>query len=164
YENQQSKGGQGREIVSVNGNDEQGNGDTHGEVEPEGAIVTNNMFAALEGQDGAEDDNNQLEMVEVNKIAGTPDKYTKRLNAKAAQFTPKSTGVGSTTIREKELQHKEEENAKVKDVQKESTAAWVSKTFMKNVVATNQSCQEIPSQATEIDAALQLANNERRLN
>ncbi|OIT28332.1 hypothetical protein A4A49_59556, partial [Nicotiana attenuata] len=35
---------------------------------------------------------------------------------------------------------------------------------MKNVVATNQSCQEIPSQATEIDAALQLANNERRLN
>ncbi|OIT20725.1 hypothetical protein A4A49_42714, partial [Nicotiana attenuata] len=121
---QQSNGAKSKEIVPVNGKDQQGNGETKGEVEAEGVIVTNNMFAALEGQDG----------------------------------------VGSTTIREKEVQHKDEENAKVKDVQKESTAAWVSKTFMKNVVAINQSCQEIPSQATEIDAALHLANNERRLN
>ncbi|OIT22038.1 hypothetical protein A4A49_33239 [Nicotiana attenuata] len=39
-------------------------------------------------------------------------------------------------------------------MQKESTAAWVNRTFAENVVATNQSCQEIPSRATEFDAVV----------
>ncbi|OIS97324.1 hypothetical protein A4A49_02689 [Nicotiana attenuata] len=119
------------------------------------------MFAALEDQDGANEENNQLVVVEDNspaRILADNIPAPKKLNPTAAVFTPKSTGVESTSRRVKEGNVNDKEKAIVEGAQKESTATWVSRTFNENLVATNQSCQEIPSQATEIDATLTLTN------
>ncbi|OIT19316.1 hypothetical protein A4A49_58484, partial [Nicotiana attenuata] len=76
----------------------------------------------------------------------------------AAVFTPKSTGIGSTTNKEDTEKHKSKNNEMVEDNQRDSTVDWVNRAFNANTVATNQSCQEVPSQATEIDANLRNIN------
>ncbi|XP_019234732.1 PREDICTED: uncharacterized protein LOC109215172 [Nicotiana attenuata] len=126
-------------------------------------IQTTNMFAALEGQDDEDQDNNQLIRVEDSNPAKSPTNAntTKKLNPSAAVFTPKSTGVGSTARKGKV--HNVKENADLEGAQKETTAAWVNRTFNEKIVETNQSCQEIPSQATEIDAALKVTNGNERV-
>ncbi|OIT26543.1 hypothetical protein A4A49_24370 [Nicotiana attenuata] len=154
----QSNGATGKEIVLVNNNVQQGNGVTREEVVSDGAtnqqIQTSNMFSVLEDKDGDDAGRNQVVEVENKNNASA----VRKLNPTAAVFTPKSTGVGSTTRKEDTEKHKGKKNAIVDDNQRESTAAWVSRAFITNVVATNQSYQEVPSQATEIDATLKNIN------
>ncbi|OIS95635.1 hypothetical protein A4A49_04517 [Nicotiana attenuata] len=162
---QHNNGAIGKEIVPVDGNDQQGKRSEREEVIPDVVAATQqiqitNMFAALEGNDGANEDNNQLVVVEDNSTAipATNSPIVKKLNPTAAVFTPKSTGVGSTSMRGKENNPNEKNNTIVEGMQKESTAVWVSRTFNEKIVATNQSCQEIPSQTTEIDAVFKVDN------
>ncbi|OIS95637.1 hypothetical protein A4A49_04518 [Nicotiana attenuata] len=162
--NQNNNGAIGKEIVPVDGNDQQGKRSAREEVISDVVAATQqiqitNMFAALEGNDGDNEDNNQLVVVEDNSttIPATNSPIVKELNPTAAVFTPKSTGVLSTSRRGKENNPNEKNNTIVEGNKKESTAAWV-RTFNEKIVATNQSCQEIPSQATEIDAIFKVDN------
>ncbi|OIT27687.1 hypothetical protein A4A49_22501 [Nicotiana attenuata] len=163
----QDNGATGKEIVPVNNNEQKRNGVLRSEVVSDGVtnqkFQTSNMFAILEGQDSDDAGKNQIVVVEDNNIASpVPNTNTsRRLNPTAATFTPKSTGVGSTSRKENNENPNGKKNAVVEDAQKESTAAWVIRAFTNNIVATNQSCQEVPSQAIEIDAALKITNVEK---
>ncbi|OIT19121.1 hypothetical protein A4A49_64161, partial [Nicotiana attenuata] len=151
-------GGSGKEIISANINVQQSNGITREEVVAEGSnnqqIQTSNMFAVLEVQE--DDDAGINQIVEVGNKSTVNS--TMKLNHTAAVFTPKSTGIGSTTSKEDTEKHKSKNNEMVEDNQRDSTVAWVNRAFNANTVATNQSCQEVPSQATEIDATLRNIN------
>lgn len=129
-------------------------------------IQTSNKFAMLEVQDDDEENNNQLVIVEGSVEPSSPTTNLNaggRLNPKATVFTPKYTGVRSTSRKGKAGNITGNESAIVEGVQKESTTAWVNSAFAGNPVTTNQSCQEIPSQATDIDAALKESNVNERL-
>ncbi|OIT08904.1 hypothetical protein A4A49_58921, partial [Nicotiana attenuata] len=152
-------GGSGKESTPANINVQQSNDITREEVVADGTnnqqIQISNMFAVLEVQE--DDDAGINQIVEVgNKSTVNP---AKKLNHTAAVFTPKSTGIGSTTNKEDNEKHKSMNNEMVEDNQKDSTVAWVNRAFNANIVATNQSCQEVPSQATEIDANLRNINS-----
>ncbi|OIT20059.1 hypothetical protein A4A49_59584, partial [Nicotiana attenuata] len=151
-------GGPGKEIIPANINVQQSNGVTRDEMIADGSnnqqIQTSNMFAVLEVQEDEDAGRNQL--VEIGNKSTVNS--TKKLNHTAAVFTPKSTGVGSTTSKEDTEKHKNKNDEMVEDNQRDSTVAWVNRAFNANTVATNQSCQEVPSQATEIDATLRNIN------
>ncbi|OIT19230.1 hypothetical protein A4A49_57753, partial [Nicotiana attenuata] len=154
-----SNGGTGKEIVPVNNNVQNGNEGARQEEVLDGTndqqIQTSNMFAVLEVQDGDEAGRDRAVEVEVRSTANS----TRKLNPTAAGFTPKSTGMGSTTRKGNTDKHKTRNNASTEDIQRESTTSWVNRAFNSNVVATNQSCQDVPSQATEIDATLKNIND-----
>ncbi|OIT26351.1 hypothetical protein A4A49_28016 [Nicotiana attenuata] len=118
-------------------------------VEPKNnaPLTTANQFALLEDDKeySGEDELNDQEVVvtkekEAQKVntpnstrRHSPRSASKSLNPKAPEFNP--TGKGSN-----------------EEVPKDSTSQWVSRTFGQaanaNLVATIQSCQEIPSQDT----------------
>lgn len=125
-------------------------------------IQVANKFIALEDQDGEDVENNQLMVIEESTEARSPN-LTGTLNPKAAEFTPKSVGIGSSAKKGKNSKRTGNGSVVAKGVQKESTAAWVNRTFAGNIVATNQSCQEIPSEATEFDASVKESNVNERL-
>lgn len=162
--NQQSSGAVGKEIVPVTGNDQQRNVKAREEVASDDAvdnqpIQTTNMFAVLEDHDGDDEDNNQLVVVKDNNFERTtvPNNTSARsLNPKTTQFSPNPTGAGSTSKTGKKIIHNEKENGTMEGTEKQSTTAWVSRTFMENLVATNQPCQEIPSQATDPEEIAEL--------
>ncbi|OIT20147.1 hypothetical protein A4A49_65944, partial [Nicotiana attenuata] len=151
-------GGSAKEIIPANINVQQSNGITREEVVADGSnnqqIQTSNMFVVLEVQE--DDDAGINQVVEVGNKSTVNS--TMKLNHTVAVFTPKSTGIGSTTSKEDTEKHKSKNNETVEDNQGDSTIAWVNRAFNANTVATNQSCQEVPSQATEIDATLRNIN------
>ncbi|OIT26694.1 hypothetical protein A4A49_55970, partial [Nicotiana attenuata] len=148
----------GKEIIPANINVQQSNGVTREEMVANGSnnqqIQTSNMFAVLEVQE--DDDAGRNQLVEVGNKSTVNSNMN--LNLTAAVFTPKSTGIGSTASKEDTEKHKNKNDEMVEDNQRDSTVAWVNRAFNANTVATNQSCQEIPSQATEIDATLRNIN------
>ncbi|OIT24175.1 hypothetical protein A4A49_33958 [Nicotiana attenuata] len=131
-------------------------------------IQTANKFAALQEDDGEINKENQLAIVEEPVDQRSPIKNNKKaglLNPAAAVFTPRS-GVASSK-RGKGADHsgvdgvaKAANSAVIEKIPKESTTQWVSRTFADNI-ATNQSCQEIPSQSIEFDAVERVSKNER---
>ncbi|OIS98068.1 hypothetical protein A4A49_06560 [Nicotiana attenuata] len=110
-----------------------------------------NKFAVLENEESDVDGANQVATVNTNNISSpnaTSQVSGRSLNAAAPVFYPISNGKKTR-----------KENNGIKDAVhigeksngqgKESTAQWVSRTFAVNNVIMNQSCQEIPSQATD---------------
>lgn len=92
--------------------------------------------------DGEIYENNQLALVQENSIQKSPIPVkTGRLRPAAIVFTPNSSKIERTNPYGKgtEVNY---------GLQKETTAQWVSRTFVGNV-ATNQSCQEVLSQSID---------------
>ncbi|OIS97327.1 hypothetical protein A4A49_60563, partial [Nicotiana attenuata] len=118
---------------------------------------TANKFAVLEVEDGDNNDNNQLVVVEDNSKEKSPAqsiKSTGKLNPSAPTFRPAASGIDSSKIGDKTKASDAGKGDKITTEQggiKESTAQWVGRTFADNV-ATNQSCQEIPSQSVDFTA------------
>ncbi|OIT28291.1 hypothetical protein A4A49_24982 [Nicotiana attenuata] len=161
----------GMEIVPADVTRQQGIETTSVERGPIGVaqqIQTANKFAALQEDDGETNKENQLAIVEEPVDHRSPIQNNKKaglLNPVAAVFTPRS-GVASSK-RGKVADPsgvdgvaKAANSGVIEKVPKESTAQWVSRTIANNV-ATNQSCQEIPSQSIEFDAVERVSKNER---
>ncbi|OIT29667.1 hypothetical protein A4A49_60295, partial [Nicotiana attenuata] len=118
---------------------------------------TANKFAVLEVEDGDNNDNNQLVVVEENSKEKSPaqsNKSTGKLNPSAPTFRPAASRINSSKVGDKTKASDAGKGDKITTEQggiKESIAQWVGRTFADNV-ATNQSCQEIPSQSVDFTA------------
>ncbi|OIS99804.1 hypothetical protein A4A49_62734, partial [Nicotiana attenuata] len=166
----QNKATAGLEIVPANVDRQQSNGVARVERVPAGVdqqIQIANQFVALQEDDGEANDGNQFAIVEDPMGQRSPVQNTKEaglLNAVATEFTPRS-GVASSK-RGKGADPRRAENVAntnmplVEKGTKESTTQWVSRTFADNV-ATNQSCQDIPSQSIEFDVVDKMPKNEQ---
>ncbi|XP_019257603.1 PREDICTED: uncharacterized protein LOC109235805 [Nicotiana attenuata] len=150
--NQQDRDNERRQIVSVDVGQQ---------------IQTTNKFAALQAEEEG-DNGNQMIIVEADVRHDT--QRQKDLNPNASVFIPKSTGVASS--KRGNVEYDDEEGNIIKEgsnkgkattVQKEATTAWVNRIFAEKIVATNQSCQDIPSQDTEVDATIKEVNANERL-
>lgn len=80
-----------------------------------------------------------------------PTRTEKRLNSVAPTASPNSVGVVAQN--ECEESRSKGRNTDEKS-RKETTTQWVQRTFNGNVVATNTSCQDIPSQDTRVEGQL----------
>lgn len=112
---------------------------------------------------GDKEDNNQLALVEQSPIirsltANTT--ITGKLNPEAAVFNPKP--AGNDGVKEKLFVYPTSMEHPDNGV-KESTAQWVNKNFGGNLVTTNQSCQEIPSQTIDTNATAKIHQETDRL-
>lgn len=147
FDCQQTHSVVGKEIFPVTTNVQQSPGNAVEKGDSEDVvhnqqIQTTNMFAALEDQDGEEQDKKQMDEVD-NSVVKSPTGVTvKRLNPKAATFSH-ITGDGSTLKRRKDTSAKQKEKGK-EGFQKDSTATGVNRTFGKNMVTVNQSCHDVP--------------------
>lgn len=110
-------------------------------------IQANSNAMVVQKNWAVEEPNNQLVVVEYgNNQTPTPSTTPtgKTLNAAAPEFNPTSprTGVSKDGNKDSSIDKVKEKFAP----NKESTSQWVQRTFGGNLVATNTSCQEIPSQ------------------
>ncbi|XP_070040196.1 uncharacterized protein [Nicotiana tomentosiformis] len=78
-------------------------------------------------------------------------KATRKLNPAATIFNPTAPGI-TMLKKTNNTNVNGSENAGTEGVLKETTAQWVSRAFDDNLVLTNQSCQEIPSQSVDTNA------------
>ncbi|OIT33632.1 hypothetical protein A4A49_27898 [Nicotiana attenuata] len=131
----------GKEIVPATGNDQQDNGNSRREIVPAGAITTQQIqtaskFVALEVQNGDDENNNQLvvveESTEVRSLVPNPT-TTRNLNPAVDVFTPKSNRIEGS---KKRITTNPAGNGNITadDVQKETTAAWVNRTSIGNIL------------------------------
>ncbi|OIT03716.1 hypothetical protein A4A49_24121 [Nicotiana attenuata] len=110
-----------------------------------------NKFAVLGNKEGETDEANQLALVNpinVSSPTAATQANGRSLNATAPAFDLKASGTKARKERNgtKEAEYTGE---KTQEQRKESTSQWVNRTFALNNVTMNQSCQEIPSQATD---------------
>ncbi|OIT00963.1 hypothetical protein A4A49_11182 [Nicotiana attenuata] len=109
--------------------------------------------------------NNQLVVIDKSNEQRSPTpnpKTTGSLNPAATVFKPSSAG-NPKLIKWNNVNPNGSGIAVDKGVQLESIAQWVTRTFGGNLVPTNQSCQEIPSQSIDTNVADTLSRDDNRL-
>ncbi|OIT26542.1 hypothetical protein A4A49_58912, partial [Nicotiana attenuata] len=144
----------GREIVAV-------------EKVAEQSVQTTNKFVVLEVQEDENNKNNQLALVEDNSKKNSPVQKTnesENLNLNVQVIKPTVSRIASSKVdNQANLNEGRKGDKEMVEqcVPKEATAHWVSRTFGGNV-ATNQSCQEIPSQSWEFTAIDRIPEGDER--